>query len=95
MQTMNFGRIEAVRVADGQPVLDPPPRVIREVKLGASTGARAELSLADFVLKAEVRELFTELATVGDGVIDSIEVRHGLPFRLITSQPPQPEGGVS
>jgi len=33
MQRINFGRILNLSVRRGQPVLDPPPRIIREMKL--------------------------------------------------------------
>ena len=84
MQDLQFGRIESLNVARGEPVFDPYPRVVREVKLGMRDGVKAT-SQEDFLLKAEVRELFVELAAIGDGVIDRIEVRHGLPFRLFTA----------
>lgn len=87
MQALNFGRIEILSVAAGEPVFDPSPTVIREMKFGANNGTRPELSLGDFVLKAEVRELFDAITRIGDGVIDRIEVRHGLPFRMIVSEP--------
>ena len=86
MQAINFGRIEQLSVAAGEPAFDPPPRVIREVKFCAENGARPELSLDDFVLKAEVRELFDAITGIGDSVIERIEVRHGLPFRMIVAE---------
>jgi len=86
MQAVNFGRIEQLSVAAGEPVFDPPPRVMREVKFCAENGARPELSLDAFVLKAEVRELFDAIIGIGDGVIERIEVRHGLPFRMIVAE---------
>lgn len=32
MQEINFGRIERLIIRDGQPVLDPAPRIIRDIK---------------------------------------------------------------
>jgi len=86
MQALNFGRIEHLCVAGGEPVFDPPPERRREVKFNAENGARPELSLEDFVLKAEVRELFDAITEIGDGIIERIEVRHGLPFRMIVAE---------
>jgi hypothetical protein len=83
MQTLNFGTIESLAVASGKPVLDPPPKITREVKFGAENGARPESSFEDFVLKVQVRELFDAIFEIGDGVIDRIEIRHGLPFRMM------------
>lgn len=87
MQALNFGRIEQLAVAGGEPVFHPPPKVARELKFCAENGARPELSLDDFALKAEVRELFDAITEIGDGVIERIEVRHGLPFRMIVAEP--------
>lgn len=86
MQAINFGRIEQLSVAEGEPAFDPPPRVIREVKFGAENGERPEMSLDDFLLKTEVQELFEALTEIRDGVIERVEVRHGLPFRMIVAE---------
>ncbi len=82
MQATNFGRIEDLAVRGGSPVLDPLPRVVREVKFGAENGPRAEASKRDFPLKTQVMGLFAEMQAIGDGVIRSLEIRHGLPFRM-------------
>jgi len=79
MQRLNFGRIEGLPVRGGEPVLDPAPRVIRSVKLGGDNGPRHEATKDDFPIKAEVIELFNILVQIGDGVVESIDVRHGLP----------------
>lgn len=86
MQSINFGRIEGLAILDGEPVLDPPPRVVREIKFGGENGPRAELDASDFVLKSQVVELFQHLDELADGTIDVIEVKHGLPFRMIVTE---------
>lgn len=83
MQHINFGRVEGLVVRNQQPVLDPPPTVIREVKFGAENGPRPELHLDDFTLKSQVVELLDALDDLCDGVIDVLEVKHGLPFRML------------
>jgi hypothetical protein len=85
MQRMNFGRIEGLSIRSGEPVLNPPPRIVKDVKLGAAdNGARPELEAGDFALKREHIELFENLRRLGDGMIECIEVKGGLPFRLTT-----------
>lgn len=86
MQRINFGRIEALSVRRGEPVLDPPPRVVREIKFGGENGARPEVGKADFELKAQVCDLFTQLEAMGDGVVRCIEIKHGLPFRMTVEE---------
>lgn len=86
MQQVNFGRIEGLVVRDRQPVLEPPPTIVREVKFGGENGPRPELHSADFVLKSQVVELFTFFDGLRDGVIDVLEVKHGLPFRMLVRE---------
>lgn len=82
MQHVNFGRVEGLVVADRQPVLDPPPRIVREIKFGGENGPRPEASIEDFTLKSQVLELFRSFDELGDGVIECLEIKHGLPFRM-------------
>ncbi len=82
LQQLNFGCIEGLVVRGGQPVLDPLPDITREVKFGGDNGARQELHNQDFVLKSQVVELFTALDELGNGVIELLDVKHGLPFRM-------------
>jgi len=82
LQGLNFGRIEQLTVRGGQPVLEPPPRIVREHKFGGENGPRSERRLDDFTLKEQVLELFDELDRLGDGVIDVLTVKHGLPFNM-------------
>ncbi len=87
LQQVNFGRVEFLAVQDGEPVFDPPPRVIREIKFGGDNGPRPERDAADFALKAQLVELFRCFDQVGDGTIEVLEIKHGLPFRLMVAEP--------
>lgn len=89
MQEISFGSIEGLVVRGGQPVMDPAPRRRREVRLGGENGPRPERELHDFVLKVQFVELFAQLQQIGDGEVDLIEVRHGLPQRLILAEGPR------
>lgn len=86
MQRINYGRIFDLTVSNGQPVMDPPPRIVREIKFGGDNGPRPEVGKADFTLKAQVRDLFTQLEALGDGVIPCIEIQRGLPFRMTVEE---------
>lgn len=86
MQDANFGRIENLAVIGGEPVLAPRPVVVREHKFGGDNGPRPERDTADFVLKQRVVELFAFLDDLHDGVIDVLEVKHGLPFRMMVTE---------
>ena len=82
MQRLNFGRIERLTIRGGEPMFDPPPRVVEEIKFGGEHGPRSELGFRDFALKAQVQDLFEQLGRLGDGRVESLEVQHGLPFRM-------------
>ncbi|NIM21246.1 MAG: hypothetical protein GTN64_02310 [Candidatus Latescibacteria bacterium] len=82
MQRINFGRIEGLEVRDGEPVIDPPPIVVRDIKFGGENGPRHELEAKDFILKREVIEFFVQLEELANGTVDVLEIKHGLPFRM-------------
>jgi hypothetical protein len=84
MQKVNFGRIEAFAILDGEPDFTLPPQVLREFKPGGENGPRPETELADFELKREVVELFEHFGQLKNGVVHSLEVKHGLPFKVTT-----------
>lgn len=89
MQAIGFGQVKRLAIRNGDPQPDPTPEVVVEWKFGAAeNGPRPESRLGQFTLKSQVSELFERLDQLGDVVIDTIEVRHGLPFRLITTQRP-------
>lgn len=94
VERVGFGRIESLIVRNGQPVLEPRPRIVRERLLGArDEGAPDDKARARH--KPHVRELLAELDRIGDGVIASLEIRHGLPFRITVVDPPQGEESSS
>jgi hypothetical protein len=83
MQSINFGRVEGLAIRNQDPVLCPPPRVVREYKFGGENGPRPELGIGNFLLKQQVVDLFAFFDDFEDGTIDVLEVKHGLPFRVI------------
>jgi hypothetical protein len=88
LQRLNYGVIENLCVRNGDPVFNPAPRVVRDVKLmgNADNGPRVEYGRSNFKLKAAVIELFDLLDELGDGAIDLIEVRGGLPARVLIQE---------
>ena len=102
-QTINFGGVHNFEVRDAQPVFSSATQVLIDVKLDSSEDARPELKLADFNLSNEVRRLLTLLDDIGHGVIRSVEVRSGIPRRVVFRaamqetlvEPCRPEAGDS
>lgn len=88
MRQIRYGSIEQLHVRDGKPTFNPPPRVIREFKLGSPPIPQSTDQASDFLLKSQCVELFDLLAQLPDGVVSTIDVRAGLPFRLILADAP-------
>jgi hypothetical protein len=86
MQQVNFGRIEGLVIRNRAPVLDPLPRIIHEVKFGGENAARPEREAADFILKTQVVELFEQFDRLDGGTIEVLEIKHGLPFRMLIAE---------
>ena len=79
---INFGRIEGLVIHNGEPVFDPAPKVIREIKLGARNERQLAFIQSDLLGKPQVTELLACLSNLGNGTIESLEIQHGLPFRI-------------
>jgi hypothetical protein len=82
IRTLGFGQIESLRIRAGEPVLDPWPTVVRDLKFGVDRQEPRATSSTDFELKREVAELFEYTREVEDGEIRILAVRHGLPFTM-------------
>ena len=87
-QAINFGRVEELEIRDGQPEFSPAPRVFVELKLDVADGPRPESQLDRFPLRAQVERFFTQIARMKEGTVEVIEVRHGLPFRMVIEAMP-------
>lgn len=87
MQEINFGRIEKINVQNGEAFFSDESVIMKEFKPGADNRSRPEKYLDDFILKAQQEELIRFIKNMPTGQINSIEVKHGLPFRITTSEP--------
>jgi hypothetical protein len=84
IRVLQFGRIENLRVQEGEPVFSPATRVVKTEKLGTgrSANAHSDKALGTPELKAKMTDLLDLLDRVGTGIIDRIDVRDGLPDRV-------------
>jgi len=82
MRELHFGSIEDLEVRDGEPVFEPAPRVVREIKFGSEKDPTPQTAARDLTAKIQVTELFDSLTSIGDGTIGRLEVKHGIPFRM-------------
>jgi hypothetical protein len=82
-QSVNFGHILGVVVQYGEPVFNPAPTVLLDLKLDADESPRRELDLLDFALRDEVRRLMAFLDELKSGRIERVEIRSGVPRRIV------------
>ena len=82
-QRIAFGKIAKFAVQDGEPLILPETEVFIDVKLDSDDVSRPELGLEDFDLPAEVVRLFAKMDAVRDGTVDHVEVRAGVPRRIV------------
>ena len=93
LRTLGFGRVEHLQVRDGEIVLDPPPVIVRALKLGATQWTPVEPKEPEFELKCGAADFFGFVHSVDHGEIRALEVRRGLPFLMHTVASNAPEGG--
>jgi len=86
MQSINFGWIERLPIRHGEPILSPRPTVVREHRFGGENGPRPELGVSNFSVKSEIIELLAFFDELQNGVIDVLQVKHGLPFRMTVAE---------
>jgi hypothetical protein len=83
LQAINFGELQGIQVQGGDPIFDESAVVTLDQKLDKEEIPRPELDLTDFVLSVEVLRLMTRLDEIKNGTILHLEVRAGIPRRLV------------
>jgi hypothetical protein len=83
MQQFSFGRIEGLRIQNGEFVLDPWPTTVRTLKFGADQCGPAQGHSEEFKLKRQIVELIQFVRSVRAGEIRCLEIRHGVPFAVL------------
>jgi hypothetical protein len=86
-QAINFGDVQELYLRNREPVFTPGPSLLVDLKLDQHQSLRPEAQLADFELSEEVQCLLLQLDEMKDGRIAKIEVRGGLPRRIVFSLP--------
>jgi len=82
-QRLDHGNIRGLEVRDCEPVFGPKTEVLHDLKLDGNDAPRPEQDLGDFVVCKEIRRLFSMLDAFGNGTIEHVEVRTGVPRRII------------
>jgi hypothetical protein len=85
-QSINFGEIRGLVVRDSEPVFNPSPTVLIDLLLEVAQEGRQEIKLPDFILRDEVCRFLNRLDEVKNAQIERIEVRAGIPRRILYEQ---------
>ena len=83
LQTVNFGELQNIQVRNGEPMFGDAAVTVFDTKLDKDEGPRAEIGLPDFLLNAEASHLIARLDEFKNGTIQRLEVRAGIPRRLV------------
>ena len=82
MRETQFGSIANIRLAGGQPVIGKHTDVSKEYKLSGVEPRREVISEDGYLAKPQVRTMFERFRAIDGGVIERLEVRDGLPFKM-------------
>ena len=86
IERYNFSRIEDLEVRGGEPVFNPAPRVIQEVKFGSKKEPKPGEATDNVQLSTPIIELFEHLERLGNGRVAELQIHHGLPFKLLVER---------
>ena len=86
MRRIRFGRIENLAIRSGVPVFDPATRILRDIRLDEKADGKPAVEQRDFLLSDALLNLIRHLGEVGDGVVVSLDILHGLPQRMRVSE---------
>jgi hypothetical protein len=83
---IGFGRIENLPIRNREPVLDPPPRILRTIKLDAPPRTESDPDKMSRSLKRQFVEMFLQVDRLSDGTVLSIEIQNGLPVKMTVEE---------
>ena len=78
LHALQFGRIENLSIAAGEPQFDDPPTIVRTIKLPAEAGTAGPCP-PDFALKQPMLDLLRYFDSYQTGVVRRLECRFGQP----------------
>ena len=86
-QRIGFGIIVNLGVRDCDPVVVQQTEVLFDAKLDSDENLRPEQEVKDFLLTAEILRFFSKLDAIRNGTIGHVEIRAGLPRRVVFKAP--------
>jgi len=79
---LGFGVIERLTIREGIPRYETEPRIVQTIKLGSNSAHWLDSNRTSTTLKKEFEQLFDQFRRLREATVD-LEVRHGLPSRLV------------
>lgn len=79
---IGHGRIEGLQIRNGEPVFNPPPRIVRRAVFGKGKGQHPQLASRNFVLNAQFSWLFRQLGQ-RSFTIQELSITDGLPVQIL------------
>jgi hypothetical protein len=86
-QFINFGEIREIEVRNREPIFGSVSRILVDLRLDNDESSRHESTLLDFNLCHELCRLFAEFDRLENAQISRVEVRAGLPRRILFEAP--------
>lgn len=86
-QAVYFGSVEGVGACRGEPASAPAGARYERKFASPDAKAPAAINQTDFQFKAAHLELIQKFAGLPDGVVVTLEIRYGLPARLVRVKP--------
>jgi len=77
-----FGSIRDFRLSEGRPVIDDSTQISVEYKLSGLESGEEVMDIDTFLERPQVRTMLAKFQQVGNGVVECLDVRDGLPFKM-------------
>lgn len=78
-----FCRIEGFALCDGEPILEPPPRVLLTHKCRENARPRDYFESWNYTLTKEVVSIFRKFDEIRNATVVSLTVQDGLPMQAV------------
>lgn len=78
-----FGSVRRFRLSDGQPVFDDGTEIGVEYKLSGLEPQREVMDDETYLKRPQVRTMFTRFRQLRNGIVECLDVRDGLPFKMV------------
>jgi hypothetical protein len=82
LRSIRNGRIEGLQIRAGEPLLDPAPTIVRDVRLGRPTEPSPDITIESLMALRPVAEMFDFFGKRRYCDVVLLEVKEGVPVRM-------------